>query len=71
VTINGLVDAIERVTGRVAHRLHNETESGGVSRLVADVALARDKLRFRPSVELEAGLKRVLAEDAQFARAAS
>jgi UDP-glucose 4-epimerase len=69
MTINGLVDAIERVTGRAAHRLHNKTESGGVSRLVADVALAREKLRFGPSVDLEAGLKRVLAEDAQFARA--
>jgi len=66
VAINALVDAIERVTGRTAHRLYNEMESGGVSRLVADVSLARDKLDFRPKVDLETGLKRTLAEDEQF-----
>jgi UDP-glucose 4-epimerase len=67
VTINALVDAIERVTDRKAHRLYNKVEeNGGVSRLVADVSLAREKLGFVPRVELEAGLKRVLAEDEQF-----
>jgi UDP-glucose 4-epimerase len=68
MTINALVDAIERVTERTAHRLYNETESGGVSRLVADVALAREKLHFRPKVDLESGLRRALTEDAQFRR---
>nr|MBC7245419.1 NAD-dependent epimerase/dehydratase family protein [Chloroflexota bacterium] len=66
VTINALVRAIERVTGRTAHCLYNEAESGGVSRLVADVALAREKLDFRPKVDLETGLKRILKEDEQF-----
>ncbi len=65
-TINTLVDAIERVTLRTAHRLYNQTESGGVQRLVADISLARDKLHFRPRVDLEAGLQRVLKEDRQF-----
>ena len=66
VAINALVHAIERVTTRTAHCLYNETESGGVSRLVADVELAREKLHFRPKVDLEAGLKRTLREDPQF-----
>ena len=66
VTINALVDAIERVTGRAAHRLYNETEGSGVSRLWADVSLAHEKLEFEPKVDLEAGLRRVLAEDEQF-----
>jgi len=66
VTINTLVDTIERVTGRTAHRLYNEMESGGVGRLGADVSLAREKLAFRPKVDLETGLRRVLAEDEQF-----
>jgi UDP-glucose 4-epimerase len=66
VAINALVHAIERVTTRTAHCLYNETESGGVSRLVADVELARDKLHFRPKVNLEAGLRRTLREDPQF-----
>ena len=67
VTINALVDAIEHVTRRTAHRLYNEVdESGGVSRLVADVSLAADRLDFRPKVDLETGLKRILREDGQF-----
>ena len=66
VTINALVDAIERVTGRAAHRLYNETEGSGVSRLWADVSLAHEKLEFEPMVDLETGLRRVLAEDEQF-----
>jgi UDP-glucose 4-epimerase len=70
-TINALVDAIERVTGRTAHRLYNEEQSGGVSRLVSDVALAREKLRFSPKVDLESGLRGVLAKDVQFRRSAA
>jgi UDP-glucose 4-epimerase len=69
ISINALADAIERVTGSTAHRLHNEEESGGVSRLVGDVALAREKLSFRPGVDLESGLRRTLREDPQFLRA--
>ncbi len=66
LTINALVDAIERVTRKSAHRLYNETEGGGVSRLVADLSLAREKLSFTPKVDLESGLKRILARDPQF-----
>lgn len=67
VTINALVEAIERVTGRSAHRLYNEVEdTGGVSRLVADLSLAREKLDFGPKIDLEAGLRRILAHDEQF-----
>ena len=69
LTINAVVQAIERVTGRTAHCLYNETEGTGVSRLVADVSLAREKLAFRPKVELESGLKRILAQDPQFRHA--
>lgn len=68
LTINALVEAIERVTGRAAHCLYNETEGSGVSRLVADVSLAQEKLNFRPNVQLESGLKRILAQDPQFRR---
>ncbi len=68
ITIKGLVQAIERATGREAHCLFNEEEGGGVSRLVADVALAREKLGFQPKVDLETGLRRILREDEQFKR---
>jgi UDP-glucose 4-epimerase len=68
VTINSLVDAIERATRKSAHRLYNETEGGGVSRLVADLSLAREKLNFGPEVTLESGLSRILAQDPQFSQ---
>jgi UDP-glucose 4-epimerase len=70
LTINALVDAIERVAGRSAHRLYNEEESAGVSRLVADLSLARETLDFRPKMNLEGGLRRILAEDPQFRQVA-
>lgn len=68
LSINELVRKVGDVTGRPLHLLHSSAESGGVSRLVADVRLAREKLGFRPRVTLEEGLRRVLAEDPQFAR---
>ncbi|HOQ98792.1 MAG TPA: NAD-dependent epimerase/dehydratase family protein [Anaerolineae bacterium] len=68
VSINELVRVIEEVSGRAPHILHSSAESGGVSRLVADVRLAREKLGFRPRVSLEEGLRRVLMEDPQFVR---
>jgi len=70
MTINALIDAIERVTGRSGHRLYNEEESGGVSRLVADLSLAREKLDFWPRVDLDSGLRHILAEDAQLSQIA-
>ncbi|MBC7264118.1 MAG: NAD-dependent epimerase/dehydratase family protein [Chloroflexi bacterium] len=68
VSINELVTTIERVTGREAHRLYSNLQSGGVSRLVADIRLARKKLGFEPKVDLETGLRRMMAEDPQFKR---
>ena len=66
LTINAVVQAIEKVTGKSAHCLYNEAEGGGVSRLVADIGLARDKLGFQPRVDLEDGLRQTLREDPQF-----
>ena len=66
VSIAQLVDQIERAVGREAHRLLNEEEDGGVPRLVADIRLAGELLRWKPQVSLEEGLKRILAEDERF-----
>ena len=68
MSINDLVEKVGQVTGRSLHVLHSSAESGGVSRLVADLRLSREKLSFRPRVSLEEGLRRILAEDPQFAR---
>jgi UDP-glucose 4-epimerase len=68
VSVNELVRKVGQVSGRSLHVLHSSSESGGVSRLVADISLAREKLGFRPRVSLEEGLRRVMTEDPQFAR---
>lgn len=68
VSINALVERIGEASERSLHILHSSAESGGVSRLVADIRLAREKLGFRPRVSLDEGLRRVLTEDPQFAR---
>jgi UDP-glucose 4-epimerase len=68
--INELVGAIERVAGREAHILHVKAESGGVSRLVADLSLARRWLSYEPRVDLEKGLRLLLERDPQFQLAA-
>mgnify|MGYP001140501079 CR=1 FL=1 len=67
VSINQLVDIIEEVVGRRVHRLYSNAESGGVSRLVADISLAQQKLGFKPKADLRKGLRLLLAEDRQFA----
>ncbi|MBC7294032.1 MAG: GDP-mannose 4,6-dehydratase [Thermoleophilia bacterium] len=67
VSINELADVVEEVTGRRTHRLYSNAESGGVSRLVADISLAQQKLGFKPKVDLRKGLRLLLSEDSQFA----
>jgi UDP-glucose 4-epimerase len=66
VSIAQLVERIERVTKREAHRLENPEEAGGVPRLVADIRLADQLLRWKPQVSLDEGLRRILAEDERF-----
>lgn len=68
VSILGLVEAIERVLGESVHRLHSAEEKVGVTRLVADVSLARQKLGYIPWVPLEEGLRLTIARDPRFAR---
>lgn len=65
-SINQLVEQTAAAIGREPHILHNRQEEGGVSRLVADVQLAREKLDWVPQVSLQEGLRRILAEDPRF-----
>lgn len=68
VSIGELVSRIERVTRREAHRLSNQEEGTGVPRLVADIRLAGEVLKWKPRVSLDEGLQRMLAEDERFRR---
>lgn len=56
-SVSELVAAVERSTGRRAHVLRNAQQSGGVSRLCADISLAKDRLGYEPSVGLDEGLR--------------
>jgi nucleoside-diphosphate-sugar epimerase len=44
----------------------NEEEETGVPRLVAEIRLAGELLKWKPLVSLDEGLKRILAEDERF-----
>ena len=66
VSINQLVEKVARATGRKVSPLYSQADNGGVSRLVADISLARRKLGFRPKVDLDKGLELMLFLDPQF-----
>ncbi len=66
VSINDLAGLVGRVTGKRINVLHNREQSGGVSRLVADVGLARQALGWTPRTELEQGLQLTLERDPRF-----
>ncbi len=66
VTMDQLVDAIDALLQTQTHRLYNQEESAGVSRLVADIALAQKLLDWTPHVSLREGLAQMLERDARF-----
>jgi UDP-glucose 4-epimerase len=66
VSVNALVDKIRRVTGRKAEPLHSGAQSGGVSRLCADITKAQRQLNFAPRVDLDTGLRLTLERDPHF-----
>jgi len=57
ISVAGLVNAVERATDRRAHILRNPHQPGGVSRLCADISLARERLNYEPAVGLDEGLR--------------
>lgn len=65
-TVSELIAAIERVTGRQANVIVNGQKSGGVPRLAADISRAREKLGYRPRVDLSTGLRLTIELDPRF-----
>lgn len=65
-TMTQLVDEIEALVGTRVHRLYNEEEASGVSRLVADISLASKLLDWTPRVSLKEGLGKILQSDPRF-----
>lgn len=66
VSINELAAQVALVSGKKVNVLHNPGQSGGVSRLVADVGMARQLLGWQPHTDLEKGLRLTLERDPRF-----
>jgi UDP-glucose 4-epimerase len=66
VSLNELAESVGQATGERINVLHNPAQSGGVSRLVADVRLAHDLLGWTPTTQLTDGLCKTLARDPRF-----
>ncbi len=65
-SIRDLVKKVGEVAGREANILYNSNTSGGVSRMKADLTLAAQKLNYRPSINLDKGLRLTLQRDPRF-----
>jgi UDP-glucose 4-epimerase len=66
VSINELAAKVAQLTGERASPLLNKAQAAGVSRLVADVELAKQLLGWRPLTALEDGLRLILEHDPRF-----
>jgi UDP-glucose 4-epimerase len=68
-SVNQLIEVIGKAAGkRRLEPIHNTAHSGGVTRMCADIARAREMLSFKPKVTLKEGLSLTLSRDPRFAR---
>lgn len=65
-SVNELASLAAEATGREVEVLHSPAESGGVSRLRADINAARHLLNYEPQMELRRGLSLTMERDARF-----
>jgi UDP-glucose 4-epimerase len=65
-SINELAQLALEATGSESNLIYSPVQDGGVSRLCADISLARELLGYAPQVSLEVGLRRTLREDERF-----
>jgi UDP-glucose 4-epimerase len=65
-SIKELINSVLDITHSKANVVYNNQTSGGVSRMKADLTLAKEKLRFTPSISLIEGLKLTLQRDTRF-----
>lgn len=67
-SVNELAALVAEVVGQEVEVLHSPAESGGVSHLYADVAVAHRLLDYKPRVNLAQGLRLTLESDSRFQR---
>jgi len=61
-----LVSLVLEITGSQAEVMYNPRTSSGVSRMRADLTLAREKLGYQPSISLADGIRLTLEKDPRF-----
>jgi len=66
ISMNQLIEQISTVAGIEPSVLYNSDDSGGTARLVGDLTLAQNLLRYRPSTQLANGLQKLLQHDPTF-----
>ncbi len=67
-SIRNLVRLVTAVTGAKTEVISNPRTSPGVSRMCADISLAREKLGYQPRFSLEDGLRLTLERDPRYRR---
>lgn len=66
--LRDLAESILKITGSDAEVLYTPRNDPGVSRMCADLTLAKKRLGFKPRTSLVEGLKLTLEEDPRFSR---
>jgi len=65
-SVRDLIKSVLEVTGSKTEVIYNAQTSGGVSRMRADISLAKEKLNYHPSIKLEEGLRLTMKRDNRF-----
>lgn len=65
-SVRDLARKVIEVTGGHPEEVYNPRVSGGVSRMCADISLAKEKLNYVPLIDLEMGIRLTFERDKQF-----
>jgi len=65
-SVRELARMVVEITGGKPEEVYNPRGGGGVSRMRADISLAREKLNYIPLIDLEQGLRLTMEKDPQF-----
>jgi nucleoside-diphosphate-sugar epimerase len=69
--VRDLMRLVLQVTGSKAEVMNNPRTDPGVSRMRADIRLAKEKLGYQPRISLEDGLRLTIERDLRFKRDAT
>lgn len=67
-SLDQLIEQISATVNAKADVIYNSDSSGGIAHLVADLAKARQLLKYKPRTNLADGLRKLYTQDSRFAR---